>query len=655
MSRALALVDSSGESRKFERASDPGSLLETKLYIPRPRPDLVSRPRLVDALRSGAGQKLTVVIAPAGFGKTTLLTAWLGDVTEAKAWVSLDVNDNEPTLFWAYFLRALERIHPGVGRRALAMLQSPQPPAIESVLTVLLNDIDAADADFTIVLDDYHVVDAAPIHSGLTFLLDHLPARMRLVIASRAEPPLPLARMRARGELTELRAAKLRFTFDEASAFLTQVMQLDVSPEDAATLERRTEGWIAGLKLAALSMKARGDVLGFVDEFSGNNRYVADYLVEEVLKSEPERIRRFLLATSILDRLNGSLCDAVIGDTESQALLEELERRNLFVVALDDRAEWYRYHHLFADVLQRQARAGDPGAARSHHGRASVWYEEHGSASAAVRHALAAEDVERAARLLEQSWPEKDRSYESAQWLARVKALPETVVRKRPVLSMGYAWGLLNGGELEAAEPWLASVEQQLETNAQRLVGDDERLRSLSAEVAAARVYLAQALGNTPGSVEHATRALELIPEGDDEARATGIALLALARWGRGDLEAGYRTFADALATMHKVGHDLDVVRGTFVLGDIRVAQGRLRDALSIYESGLALAREVAQSELAETDELHLGLSETYREWNDLQSAMSHLETMDRWATRGAYAGNKRRWCTAMARVRELH
>jgi LuxR family maltose regulon positive regulatory protein len=609
----------------------------------------------VNALRRGAGQKLTVVIAPAGFGKTTLLAAWLGGASEAKAWVSLDVNDNEPTLFWAYFVRALERIHAGVGRRALALLQSPQPPAIESALTVLLNEIDAADADFTVVLDDYHVIDAAAIHGGLTFLLDHLPARMRLVIASRAEPPLPLARMRARGELTELRAANLRFTLDEASAFLTQVMQLDVTADDTATLERRTEGWIAGLKLAALSMKARGDVLGFVEDFSGNNRYVADYLVEEVLKSEPEGIRGFLLATSILDRLSGPLCDAVTAGTRSQALLEELERRNLFVVALDDRGEWYRYHHLFADVLQRQARAADPDAARSCHGRASLWYEQHGSPSVAVRHALAADDVERAAKLLEQSWPEKDRSYESAQWLARVKAIPETVVRKRPVLSMGYAWGLLNSGELEAAEPWLASVEQQLKTNAQLLAGDNERTRSLSVEVAAARVYLMQALGDTPGSVEHATRALELMPEGDDEARATGIALLGLARWGRGDLDGGYRTFADALATMRRAGHELDVVRGTFVLGDIRVAQGRLREALSIYESGLELARTVAQSGSAETDELHLGLSEVYREWNDLPSAMSHLEAMDRSAGRGAYNGNKRRWCTAMARIREVH
>jgi len=642
MSRALALVDSSDESRKFGRASVTGALLETKLYIPRSRSDLVPRPRLVETLRRGAGQKLTVVVAPAGFGKTTLLAGWLADRDEASAWVSLDTSDNEPTLFWAYFVRALQRIHPGVGRRATALLESAQPP--ESVLAALLNEIDAVDADFTIVLDDYHVIDAAPIHHGLTFLLDHLPRRMHLVVASRAEPPLPLARMRARGELTELRAANLRFTLDEASTFLTQVMELDVSPDETTTLERRTEGWIAGLKLAALSMKARGDVVGFVEDFSGNNRYVADYLVEEVLKSESADVRRFLLQTAILDRLNGSLCDAVTGERGSQALLEDLERRNLFVVPLDDRGEWYRYHHLFADVLQRHSRAEDPDAARASHGRASAWYEQHASPAAAVRHALAAEDIERAAELLERTWPEKDRSYETAQWLARVKALPETAVRKRPVLSMGYAWGLLNSGELEVAEAWLRSVEEQLQGM------PDGRFQSLAPEVAAARVYLAQSLGDTPGTLEHATRVLELTPDGDDAARATALALLALARWGRGDLDGGFRTFSDALAAMRKAGHALDVIRGTFVLGDIRVAQGRLRDAMSIYKTGLELAQDVTH---AETDELHLGLSELYREWNDLPSASTHLDAIAGSAARTAYTGNRMRWCTAMARVRE--
>jgi len=668
MSRALALVDSSDESRKHEKPDAANPLLETKLYAPRSRSGLVLRPRLTEALRQAAAQKLTVVVAPAGFGKTTLLAGWLADTAgeeKAVGWVSLDPTENEPALFWAYFVRALQNIHPGVGAQAMTLLQSRQPAATETVLTTLINEIDAIDADFTVVLDDYHVIDAAPVHSALAFLLDHLPPRLHLVIASRSDPPLPLPRLRARGELTELRVAELRFTLDEASAFLNQVMALDLSPNDTAKLERRTEGWIAGLKLAALSMKARGDVRWFVDTFSGDNRYVADYLVEEVLQSEPEHIRRFLLGTAILDRLSGPLCDAVTGETGSQALLEQLERRNLFVVALDDRREWYRFHHLFADVLQTLNKDAD--SARAFHRRASAWYEQHGLPAEAVRHALGAQDLERAADLLERTWPEKDRSYESGKWLARVKTLPNAVVRSRPVLSMGYAWGLLNSGELEAAEPRLRDVERWLQTTAAAserpeastpmVVSDEERFHSLPAELAAARVYLAQALGDVPGTLEHAERALELVTEGppDHPARATGIALVALALWGRGELEAAHRTFSEALAAMRTAGHDLDAIRGTFVLGDIRVAQGRLREAASIFERGLQLASEAAPSAGAETDELHLGLSELHREWNDLASAARHLDTLAQSAERNAHKGNRLRWGTAMARVYEAH
>ena len=648
MSRALALVDSSDEVRKQEKPNAGTALLGTKLYVPRSRSAVVPRPRLTETMRDGASHRLTVVIAPAGFGKTTLVAEWLADTTggaKAVGWVSLDPTENEPALFWAYVIRALQNLDPAMGAQATMQLRAAQPPPIEVVLTTLINEINAIDADFTLVLDDYHVIESAQVHSGLTFLLDHLPPRMQLVIASRSDPPLPLPRLRARGELTELRAADLRFTFDEASAFLREVMSLDLSANDTATLERRTEGWIAGLKLAALSMKSRGEVPGFVDAFAGDNRHVADYLVDEVLRSEPERIRHFLLGTSILDRLSGPLCDAVTGKVGSQALLEELERRNLFVVALDDRREWYRYHHLFAEVLQKLNRTSD--SVPEFHRRASVWYERHGSPSDAVRHALEAADVERAADLLEQNWPEKNRSYESAKWLARVKRLGDAAVKKRPMLCMGYAWGLLNSGELEAAEPRLRDVEQWLETNV------DERFASLTTELAAARVYLAQALGNTPGSLEHAKNALALTPEGDHAGRATGLALVALAHWGRGELDAAHRSFSDALVAMRAVGHDLDAIRGIFVLGDIRVAQGRLREAVSTYESGLQLAREVEHSAAAETDELHLGLSEVHREWNDLAAARMHLDILARSANDRAHNANLWRWDTAMARLSE--
>jgi len=664
MSRALALVSSSDESRKNESAGAATQLLETKLYVPRSRSGLVARPRLIEAIRQGAAQKLTIVVAPAGFGKTTLVAGWLADTFGAEAakttagWVSLDPSENEPTIFWSYFIAALQRIHPGVGADALARLRSPRPPPVESVLTTLFNEIDALDRDFTLVLDDYHVIDTASIHGAMTFLLDRMPRRMRLVIATRSDPPLALSRLRARGELTELRVTDLRFTLDEASAFL-RAMSIELSASDTAELERRTEGWITGLKLAAFSMQRRGDVRGCVEAFSGNNRYVADYLVDEVLQSEPEHVRHFLGATAILDRLSGPLCDALTGERDGQAVLEDLERRNLFVVALDDRREWYRYHHLFADVLQKQVIASDPGGVRVFHGRASVWYEAHGLPAAAIRHAIAAEDVDRAAGLLEQTWPEKDRSYESRKWLDQVKTLPDPVIRARPVLSMGYAWGLLNSGELEAAEPRLRDVEHWLQpsdaqgssSSAQMVVTDAERFRSLPAEIAAARVYLTQSLGGVPGTLEHAQHALDLIPVGD-VTRATGTALVGLALWGRGDLDAAHRTFSDALTIMRDFGGVLDAIRGTFVLGDIRVAQGRLRDAARIYEQGLQLAAEDVHAAAPETDELHLGLSELHREWNDIESAIASLDVITQSAPQTAHVANKLRWCTAMASVR---
>ena len=391
-----------------------------------------------------------------------------------------------------------------------------------------------------------------------------------------------------------------------------------------------------------------------VDAFSGEHRHVADYLVEEVLQSESETVRRFLLATSILDRLSGSLCDAVTDETGSQSMLEELERRNLFLVALDDKREWYRYHHLFAEVLQKQASAKTPDEARAFHRRASRWYEEHGASADAVRHALASGDWMHAADLLEHHWPEKDRSYEAANWLSRVKTLPDEIIRARPVLGMGYAWGLLNSGELEAAELWLGNVERALEANRTQLsISDDLRFQSLATELASARIYLAQSLGEIPGTLEHAMRALERIPQEDHAARATGVALLALAHWGRGELERAHDTFSNALDEMRVAGHDLDAVRGMFVLGDIRFAQGRLRDAADSYRRGLAVVSESPRFSIAEIDELHLGLSELHREWNDLASGTSHLDAIRKRETTVVHKGNLQRWCVAMARVRE--
>jgi LuxR family maltose regulon positive regulatory protein len=332
-------------------------LLKTKLYIPPVRPVLVPRPRLIERLNAGLQRKLTLISAPAGFGKTALAAQWISDLqSPVVAWLSLDEDDNDPARFFTYLIAALETVQADVGVDALALLQSPQPPPLQAVLTMLINSLTTIPADFVLVLDDYHVVEQQPIHDALTFLLDHLPPQMHLVIASRADPPLPLARLRTRSQLTELRAADLRFTPDEAAAFLNQAMGLSLSPEDVAALEARTEGWIAGLQLAALSMQGRDDIPGFIAAFTGSQHYILDYLVEEVLQRQPESIQAFLLQTSILERMTGPLCDALTDTGDGQTMLDRLEHANLFIAPLDDERHWYRYHRLFADFLRARLR-----------------------------------------------------------------------------------------------------------------------------------------------------------------------------------------------------------------------------------------------------------------------------------------------------------
>jgi LuxR family transcriptional regulator, maltose regulon positive regulatory protein len=373
-------------------------LVETKLYPPRLRRSLVARPRLSGRLSRGAASRLTLISAPAGFGKTTLLAEWLADTgtDRSVAWLSLDEGDRQPASYWTYLITALQAVVPGVGASALQLLQSSQPP-IETVLTTVLNELRAVPDDLHLVLDDYHLVDGPDLQAGMTFLLEHLPPQAHLVVSTREDPALPLARLRARGELVEVRAADLRFTLDEAAAYLNDVTGLDLAASDIATLEGRTEGWIAALQLAALSMQGRDDVAGFIAGFAGDDRHIVDYLVEEVLGRQPTDVRDFLVQTSILDRLSGPLCDAVTTQHGGKAMLESLDRANLFVVPLDDSRRWYRYHHLFADVLLTHLLDEHPDRVAALHRRASQWYEQDGEPSPAIRHALAAGDVERAA------------------------------------------------------------------------------------------------------------------------------------------------------------------------------------------------------------------------------------------------------------------
>ena len=484
-------------------------ILQTKLYIPPIRPGLVPRPRLTERLNGGLSRKLTLVSAPAGFGKTTLASEWLAGCAQPAAWLSLDEGDNDPARFLVYLITSLRTLVlpvppvPGasegigiegaaadLGEGALSALQSPQAPLVEAVLSTLINDVAAIPTAFVLVIDDYHLIDAQPVHEAVTFLLEHLPPQMHLVIASREDPPLPLARLRARDQLIELRATDLRFASSEAAEFLNRVMGLGLSTEDVAALEARTEGWIAGLQLAAISMQGRNDTATLIESFTGSHRFILDYLVEEVLEQQSESIQTFLLQTTVLDRLTGSLCDALLGkgaeeqqskkasdsaasrvpspSAPGQEILEHLERSNLFVLPLDQERRWYRYHHLFADLLRRRLHQTQPEQLPGLHGRASVWYEQNGFVDEAIEHALRAEDFERAADLVEARAETLWGRGEQFRLLGWLEALPAEQVASRPLLCIFHAWGLFASGQQRAAERSLQAAEQALEPTAGR-------------------------------------------------------------------------------------------------------------------------------------------------------------------------------------------
>lgn len=416
-------------------------ILDTKLYLPPPRPNAVLRPCLIERLDEGLQSRLILVSAPAGFGKTTLVCEWMAglehlDPDVRPAWLSLDEGDGDPARFLAYLVAALRTVAADVGQGVLDTLQSPQPPPTESMLSTLLNDVAVLPHSVVLVVDDYHLVDSEPVDRAVAFVLEHLPPQLHVVIATREDPRLPLARWRARGQLTEVRAADLRFTATEAAEFLNRVMSLELSATDVTALETRTEGWIAGLQLAALSLQGRPDAAAFIQAFTGSNRFVLDYLVEEVLERQPQATRSFLLQTSILDTLCGPLCEAVTGQKHGKDTLERLERDNLFVVPLDDDRRWYRYHHLFADVLQAHLLEEQPDQLPALHARASGWYEENGSRPDAIRHALLAEDFEWAADLIELAGPSVVTGSHTAIWLKWARSLPDELIRARPVLSV---------------------------------------------------------------------------------------------------------------------------------------------------------------------------------------------------------------------------
>ena len=630
----------------------PTPILATKLYIPPPRAKIVLRPRLIERLNEGLERKLTLVSAPAGFGKTTLVSEWVAGCQRQVAWLSLDEGDNDPSRFIIYLIAALQTISPNIGIGVLAAIQSPQPPPVESLLTILLNDMVALTDSVILVLDDYHMIDSEPIDRALTYLLDHLPVHVHLVIATREDPSLPLPRYRVRGQLTELRAADLRFTPEEAADFLNRIMGLNLGEANIASLEARTEGWIAGLQLASLSMQGRSDGDSFIQAFTGSHRFVLDYLAGEVLARQPERVRNFLLQTAILERMSGSLCDAVTAQDGGKAMLETLERGNLFVVPLDNERQWYRYHHLFSDVLKAHLIEAQPERVSSLHQRASAWYERNGYPLDAIHHSMAARDFEYAAGLIEKAYPVLDASFRSATWLGWVRKLPNEVVRARPVLSFNFARALMDSGEFESGKSWLQEAEKRLEGSAEGMVvADEEQFRSLPVKIALARSNYDQVQGDITGAVKYAELALELSPEEGSYSHAMASVTLGMAYLSRGDLDGAQRALSDWMNYCQKAGNIIFAIATSGYLAEIIVAQGRLREAERTYLQAIQLTTMNDQVRHVAAN-LYLGLGLLYHEQGDQKSAAKQLDKSGELGEQ-ALIDWPYRWRLAQARLKE--
>jgi LuxR family maltose regulon positive regulatory protein len=634
-------------------------LVATKLSVPRLRKGLVGRPVLSARLRQGAEARLTLISAPAGFGKTTLLAEWLAGRPgkRAVAWLSLDPSDNDAATFWIHVIAALEKAAAGLGA-ALGPIPSPQEQPIDLVLAAMVNALDAFTGTMDLVLDDYQFIEQAEIQSGMQFLLEHLPPHVHLVIATRADPALPVAKLRARGELMEIRAADLRFTAEEAASYLNDTMGLGLSAGNIAALEARTEGWVAALQLAALSMQGRTDLNAFIAGFAGHDRYVFDYLVEEVLERQPAEVRSFLLRTCFLERLSGPLCDAVTGGTGSSDMLNGLYRANLFLVPLDDRREWYRYHHLFADVLETQMDDAVRRELPMLHRRASDWYEARGERAEAIRHALVGGDADRAAALIELAVPQLRRERREAALGHWIKALPDAVVRARPVLGVSYVGALVStgafeglAGRLDDAERGLAMLGAADAGAGGIVVADREQLPGLPAQIALYRTALAQIAGDMAGAIAHAQRAFDLAPPDDHFGRAGAAGFLGIAFWSKGDLEAARRFWTECANGLQRAGHLPDVLGVTRALADILVTEGRLGEAIRACEAALQLPD--GGLALRGSADMHERLSALYHERNDLQRAREHLSRSQELGELAGFPQHPHRLRLAMAQQRQ--
>ena len=591
-------------------------ILATKLYIPEPRSDLVSRPRLIDRLNTGLQGKLTLVSAPVGFGKTTLITEWISNGDYPAAWLSLDEDNNAPIRFLTYVVAALQTVAPEIGASFRNLLQSPRPPPIDSLLTPLLNEIAAMPHDFVFVLDDYHVLDSTEIDSALTFLIDNQPPQMHLIITTREDPHLPLARLRARGQLTELRAADLRFSPDEAAAFLNHAMGFNLSSEDITALETRTEGWIAGLQLAAISMQGQPDVRGFIASFTGSHHFVLDYLVEEVLNHQPTHIYGFLLKTSILDRMCAPLCDAVLQDEAHTAadMLEQIRQANLFLIPLDNERHWYRYHHLFGDLLRKRLGQSSDIDVDTLHIRASRWYEANGFEVEAFLHAAAAGDLDCAEQLIEGNGTPLYLRGGVAPILRWLSSLSGSTFDKKPSLLVSYALAsTVAGQQIDHVEDRLQAAETALQDE-QQDVGN----RHLIGQIAAVRGMLAVPRGDIETMLSQSSFALELLRGDSVSMRLFALWTKGLAHQQRGEHDAARQVFTEIVSSSEATGNTMMELAALTGLGQLQERGNHLRQAQQSYQRVMDL---VGHPPWPMACEACLGLARISYTGNDLDQA----------------------------------
>jgi len=616
-------------------------LLKAKLYVPPLRPKLVFRPHLLERLKAGLQLKLTLVAAPAGYGKTTLLSEGIRSSQMPVGWLTLDESDNDPARFWSYVVSALQTVQADIGKSALGLLQSPQLPPTEAILTTIINEMSGVNEEFALVLDDYHMIEAQPIHDAVNFLLNHLPPQVHLVIASRVDPPLLLTRLRAQGQLIEVRAADLRFSPGEATAFLNDVMGLGLSDDDVAALESRTEGWIASLQLAAVSMQGRKDISTFITAFSGSSRYIMDYLIEEVLLRQEASIQEFLTDTSILDHLTGSLCDAVTGRKDSQEKLEHLEKANLFVLPLDDERKWYRYHYLFVDLLRNQLLQSQQGRLTELHLRASRWFEQEGLIDESIGHAFEARDFERAANLIESVALITVTRSNCSTLLGWLEKLPHDLVINRPWLCFCGALANQLTGHPDAVEPLLQCAESAMsraeEAQPAESFPDHSRIRGY---VITIRITRSLFEGDIQRAIELCHEAFKYLPEGDLTARAAVTGNLGIAYWRSGDLTAASRYLEKADALGQEGGHLYISLAAMSHLADIHRVQGHLSQAAKKCREALRLgARWGGGEPLPATGSSYVVLSRVLYEWNDLDGAIDYLNSGVKLAERGGEMG----------------